>query len=94
MKSIYILLTLLLALQTGCIAIWEPFYDDHEEPPPAPLCGDGILDVGEECDGVNTGGLGCWDLGFTGGYLACTYTCQLDFSYCEDEGICGDGIAD
>ena len=41
------------------------------------VCGDGMAEVGEECDGVDLGGLSCPDVDptFTGGTLACTAGC-------------------
>lgn len=49
----------------------------------APGCGNGVLEQGEACDGVNLGGVTCADLGFAGGTLACTAACQHDPSGCQ-----------
>lgn len=38
---------------------------------PQSLCGNGGLEPGEECDGVNLGGESCTTLGFRGGPLTC-----------------------
>lgn len=59
-----------------------------------PICGNGIIDAGEDCDGANLGGLTCEDglVGaHTGGTLACTAVCGLDTSGCTDdrEASCG-----
>jgi hypothetical protein len=49
-----------------------------------PVCGDDSVNaVGEQCDGVDLGALGCTDLGFTGGVLACDGGCGLDTSQCS-----------
>ncbi len=48
------------------------------------LCGNGVLDPGEQCDGTNLAGKTCASLGHTGGTLACAGTCQLDESQCFD----------
>ena len=53
------------------------------------MCGDGILDPGENCDGeVFPDGMGCWEFGFDSGELLCTPGCQVDSSGCY---TCGDG---
>jgi hypothetical protein len=46
------------------------------------LCGDGVVDPGEECDGNDLGGNDCVSLGFSGGVLACTNGCTFDTSGC------------
>jgi len=51
------------------------------------LCGNGVIDPGEACDGdVETG---CVDLGlpFDAGRPACTNRCTLDLSTCEQFGF-------
>jgi hypothetical protein len=50
-----------------------------------PVCGDGVRDLGEACDGDDLGGVGCMDLGtnYTGGTLACTAACTFDASGCD-----------
>ncbi len=52
------------------------------------LCGNGILDAGEECDAT---AVGCGDLGFDGGSLSCDASCMADTSGCT---TCGDGVCD
>jgi len=46
------------------------------------VCGDGVREGSEGCDGADLGGLGCPDLGFDGGALACDPGCTLDTSSC------------
>lgn len=46
------------------------------------LCGNGIIDPGEQCDGGNLGGQTCQSLGFGGGTLGCTNTCLFDTNSC------------
>ena len=54
--------------------------------PPA-MCGNGIIDDGEQCDGGNLGGFTCVDLGYDGGTLACDMiTCTFDASGCTNDG--------
>lgn len=51
----------------------------------APVCGNGSIDPGEECDGNNLGGSSCVDHGFDGGVLACDpVVCVYDTSGCTD----------
>lgn len=55
-------------------------------------CGDGMLQstFGEECDGADLGSQTCVGLGYQGGALACSSSCHLDVSGCEN--ACGDGV--
>lgn len=54
-------------------------------------CGDGVIDLGEECDGQNLGGQTCTGLDFKGGELRCG-ACVLDTSECTHDAVCGDGL--
>lgn len=49
-------------------------------------CGNGVVDVGEQCDGTNLNGLSCERLGCTtplnGGGLACGSNCLLNVGGC------------
>ncbi|MBU1245180.1 SBBP repeat-containing protein [Myxococcota bacterium] len=53
-------------------------------------CGDGVLDPGEECDGVPL--VSCEGYHVPTGHLRCTANCRLDRSACG--GRCGDGVID
>ncbi len=53
--------------------------------PTTSLCGDGVVDAGEECDGSNVGDSSCTVLGFAGGDLSCTMGCRFDASGCTSE---------
>ena len=60
-------------------------------------CGDGIVNVGESCDGTIFGSIEkCTDYSssFTGGTLKCTSSCKLDTSGCIEKAKCGNGIVD
>lgn len=46
------------------------------------LCGDGVVDTSEQCDGSNLGGASCTSRGFTGGTLSCDPSCEFDTSAC------------
>ena len=71
-------LFLIFPIFTGC--------DDGEKNKEnnADLCGNGVIDTGEQCDGDNVGELTCASLnqGFDGGQLACGNDCQFDVSGC------------
>jgi hypothetical protein len=58
-------------IQTGCMQ--------------APTCGNGNIDVGEECDGGNLNGNTCQSLGFDAGSLSCTAGCMLNTNGCTIE---------
>jgi len=45
-------------------------------------CGDGIIQAGEQCDGLALGGASCYSRGFTGGSLSCTASCVLNTTAC------------
>ena len=52
-------------------------------PPSGPVCGNGIKEGNESCDGPDLGGASCQTIGgFIGGTLACTGTCAYDTSAC------------
>lgn len=54
-----------------------------------PVCGNGIKEGGEACDGAQLGGQSCTTLGYSkGDGLKCT-VCQLDGAGCKS--TCGDG---
>jgi PGF-pre-PGF domain-containing protein len=49
------------------------------------VCGNGIIETGEDCDGTQLNGQTCTGLGYTGGTLACSASCKLDKSGCISE---------
>jgi hypothetical protein len=56
------------------------------------VCGNGIIDDGEQCDGGNLGGFACVDLGYSGGTLGCDMiTCTYDASACVTDMDGGSG---
>lgn len=55
-----------------------------------PICGNGVREGDEACDGDELGGATCWILGYGGGELTCTGDCALDESSCVDEQPWGD----
>jgi len=53
-------------------------------------CGDGLIEIGEECDVGNLDSQTCDSIGYRGGDLSCTLSCKFDTSQCG-EPICGEG---
>ncbi len=54
------------------------------------ICGNGVQEEGEVCDGDDLGGETCQSQGFDGGTLACNENCNaFDTSSCYD---CGNGV--
>jgi hypothetical protein len=59
---------------------------------PAPGCGNGTIDAGEQCDGTELGGVDCMAFGYTDGSLGCNVSCFYDLSGCAcGEITCGNG---
>jgi cysteine-rich repeat protein len=51
-------------------------------------CGDGAVDLFEDCDGVALGGYTCGTLGYATGALSCAPGCAFDASACNGEDPC------
>lgn len=64
----------------GCNPL--PGNDTCNNDGPGPQCNNGVLEAGEECDGVDLGGQSCANFNFVSGTLACTGTCLFDKSQC------------
>jgi len=56
----------------------------------ASVCGNEIIETGEQCDGDNLGGQTCRGLGFRGGTLSCNADCAFNTSACT-RGVGGGG---
>ena len=55
----------------------------------APVCGNGVIEAGEQCDASSFVGRTCAsETGLSGGVLHCTAACRVDVSECSD---CGNG---
>ena len=62
---------------------------------PEAVCGNGVIEAGEQCDGVNLNEQTCVTKGFGGGTLSCTANCKFDTSGCTDAPAdCGNGVID
>ncbi|MEM9460563.1 MAG: hypothetical protein AAGF11_40720 [Myxococcota bacterium] len=63
--------------------------------PGGPVCGNGVIDLGEQCDGADLQGFDCAGLGLGGGMLLCDpVTCTFDTANCMPVGGCGNGAID
>lgn len=49
-----------------------------------PVCGDGTIECGEQCEGSDLDGKTCASLGYDGGTLGCDANCAFDYSSCGD----------
>ncbi|MBN2723213.1 MAG: CAP domain-containing protein [Deltaproteobacteria bacterium] len=77
----FLIVSLLFFIVFGC--------DDSSE---SAVCGDNILQSGEQCDGTAEIEETCESLGFYGGTISCSSRCNLDTALCETAGYCGDNI--
>lgn len=58
-----------------------------------PTCGDGVKQVGEECDKADLGGKDCKSAGFESGALACASDCAFDTTGCTGTSSqCGNSL--
>ena len=57
------------------------------------LCGNGVINTGEECDGSNLAGQTCVTRGFISGSLTCNSNCTINTSQCVSGGGGGGGGA-
>ncbi len=82
---------------SGCVeerqvGVLDPCPDCPQEPhPPVAVCGNGVAQVTEVCDGDDLRGRTCESLGLPGQGLRCTAVCELDLTPCQ-ESRCGDGV--
>ncbi len=56
-----------------------------------PGCGDGVIQGGEECDGLNLNGTSCSSFSFSGGTLSCTLSCTFNTTLCTSGSSSGGG---
>jgi hypothetical protein len=67
--------------------------DSSSSGDPGGVCGDSLIDMGEDCDSDELGGATCDSIGmgFVGGTLSCAGDCTFDVSACDS---CGNGALD
>ena len=59
-----------------------------------PVCGDGTVNPGEECDGTNLNGKNCNSIGYDSGTLTCDSSCLFfDLSECRLDSGNGGGVS-
>lgn len=58
------------------------------------VCGDGVRNMGESCDGALPPGESCKTLGFVRGQASCASDCTLDTSKCIGPEVCGNNLDD
>jgi hypothetical protein len=56
---------------------------DTGETTGGPVCGDGAVDSGEQCDTQDFSGRDCTTFGFMSGQLTCNDQCKVDTTMCE-----------
>lgn len=67
--------------------------DDGGSGTPDSVCGNAVLEAGEECDGNAFGTATCILYGYEGGTLSCRPDCTIDVSHCTSStASCGNGI--
>lgn len=75
-------LSLILLPTTGC----------SDDDGGGSLCGNGVIEGAEQCDGENLGSNDCTTVGdFSGGTLRCTSGCVFDTADCVPSTECGNG---
>ena len=57
-------------------------------------CGDGDLDIGEDCDGTDLNHQTCESLDFHAGTLSCNGDCTFNTDLCVDQPVCGNDICE
>lgn len=58
------------------------------------VCGDGLRERTEQCDGADLGGHSCQTIGYSDGTLGCLPDCTFDWSDCYIIDTCGNGVFD
>jgi len=68
---------------------------DDDGDPVGPVCGNGVLEAGETCDGSDLAGEDCLSFGWFLGSLACGSDCAFDVSGCVGGGPqCGNWVVE
>lgn len=76
----------LLAVSMALVAPFLSLAEDVDIVGIVSGCGDGLVESGESCDGVNLNSQSCITTGFTGGTLSCTASCTLNTTACTTSG--------
>jgi len=90
-KSI-ITTTFLILLAFLLILLLRPVYASVQEASTrSSVCGNGVKESGEQCDGSDLAGASCTSQGYTGGTLSCNSSCNFITSACTSSGGGGGG---
>ena len=88
-RSLSFLLLLAAWTAAGCGGKGSDNQNNNE-----PMCGNGVVDPGEQCDATDLDGQTCYSVGYHGGTLACfSHNCMFDTSDCT-MALCGNGQID
>jgi len=68
-------------IKTGYITVTSP-----------PVCGNGIREGGEQCDGADLGGATCASQNCAAGTPTCSASCTLSYASCTQCQVCGNGV--
>jgi hypothetical protein len=72
---------------TGTPGSTGPVVDESDGGPGPGECGNGVINMGEQCDGADLQNFDCQSLGLNGGTLACDpMMCTFDTSMCGGGG--------
>lgn len=76
----------------GVFAYPSPIFSAVEVNAVVPgVCGNGLKEIGEQCDGLDLGGSQCSLLGYPFGSLGCNAACSYDISACSNTVMGGSG---
>jgi len=85
-----------LAVVSGTIlslVLWAASCESPKKEPAEPVCGNGILEQGEQCD-FAAEGEPCADYGMGEGTVLCDDHCRLLFEGCQAAPVCGNGTVE
>ena len=80
--AIFVLISCLL-LMPSFKFVWAEITDLINATVKISICGNGIIEGGEDCEGDDLGGATCESLGYGPGTLSCDIACSFDTSGCS-----------
>jgi hypothetical protein len=80
--AIFVLISCLL-LMPSFKFVWAEITDLINATVKISICGNGIIEGGEDCEGEDLGGATCESLGYGPGTLSCDIACTFDTSGCS-----------
>lgn len=88
-KKVYVLISLIALL--ALLLSGSVYASVQSARTASPVCGNGVIESGEQCDGADLGGQSCMTRGFFGGSLSCNSNCTFNTSSCTSGGGGGGG---